>query len=70
MVDLLEEFTFVRHAFGLALLLQPLLVLPVLLVRANIRLADGLLLAFLDLRLVLSLHNLFHQVIFESLVGG
>ena len=70
LVDLLEEFTFVRHAFGLALLLQPLLVLPVLLVRANIRLADGLLLAFLDLRLVLSLHNLFHQVIFESLVGG
>ena len=70
LVDLLEEFTFVHHAFGLAFLLQPLLVLPVLLVRANIGLADGLLLAFLDLRLVLSLHNLFHQVIFESLVGG
>ena len=70
LVDLVEKFALVRQALGFTFLLLPLLVLPVFLVRANIGLAYGLFLAFFDLGLVLSLHNLFHQVIFESCVGG
>lgn len=63
LLDLLEQLLLVGKPFGLLGFLQPLLGLPVLLVRSQIISHLRLLLVLLDLTDVLPLINLFHQIV-------